>query len=407
MFSIILIDDEIFQLHHLEKLLNWEDYGFSLKQAFFNPMEALDYLKNNKVDLVLTDISMPDVTGLDIARYLYQSSPDTKVIFLSAYEDFEYARQAISYGIFSYLVKPISIDALTNALSEAYLQLSKVPHYNQFRGSSDNAVIRQCFIDLLSDDTADADSLTERLHKLGIFINPSSAAFACITVSIDNSESHFSSRWFHGRERLIGAIEQIVNIEHQCAYCGLTFFYEMGFDIFIISMPDVTFEEFSHFVQAYMNSLPATFEECLHMSIRPNLNFQTQELSDLVQCRQYFLNQKQAINNNNKHQIFGEVKHFIEKNYNKEITLDSLASDTGFNATYFSKLFKEYFGVNFVSYLCGIRIEAAKKLLIDTDIRITTIHSMVGFSQHSYFVKQFKAHTGLAPVDYRNKYRKL
>ena len=407
MFSLILIDDENFQLNRLKKLLNWEDYGFTLKQAFYNPMEALDYLKVNKTDLVITDISMPDVSGLDIARYLYQSSPDTKVIFLSAYEDFEYARQAISYGIFSYLVKPISIDTLTSALSEAYIQLSKFPHHNQFKGNTDNAAIRQCFIDLLSDDSADADVLMKRLHKLGIYINPSSAAFACITMSIDDSESYYNSRWNHGRERLISAIEQIINVEHQYAYCGLTFFYEMGFDIFIISAPGVTYDEFTHFVQAYMHSLPTVFTECLHMPVQPKLKFQTQNFSNLMQYRQDFLSQKQTISNNNKHQILGEVKHFIEKNYNTDITLESLASDTGFNPTYFSKLFKEYFGVNFVSYLCSTRIEAAKKLLINTDIRITTVHSMVGFSQHSYFVRQFKAHTGLTPVEYRNRYRKL
>lgn len=407
MFSVILIDDENFQLNHLKRLLDWEGCGFTLKQAFYNPVEAMDYLKNNKVDLVITDITMPDVSGLDIARYLHQSSPDTKVIFLSAYEDFEYARQAISYGIFSYLVKPISIDTLTNALSEAYIQLSKVPHHNQFKGSTDNAAIRQCFIDLLSDDTADITTLTEKLHQLGVYINLSSASFAYISVYLDDSEDYYNSRWIHGRERLISAIEQIINTEHQFAYSGLTFFYEQGFDIFIISTPDVTFEQFTHFVQAYMHSLPAIFSECLHMSVQPKLKFQTQQFSNLIHYREDFLNLKQIINTNSKQQIFGEVKHFIEKNYNMDITLESLAANTGFNPSYFSKLFKEYFGVNFVSYLCSIRIDAAKKLLIDTDIRITALHGMVGFSQHSYFVRQFKSHTGLTPIDYRNKYRKL
>lgn len=73
--------------------------------------------------------------------------------------------------------------------------------------------------------------MTEKLHKLGIYIDLSSASFACISVSLDDSEDYYNSRWIHGRERLISAIEQIINTDHPFAYSGLTFFYEQGFDI--------------------------------------------------------------------------------------------------------------------------------------------------------------------------------
>ena len=350
---------------------------------------------------------MPDISGLDIARYLYHSNPDTKVVFLSAYEEFEYARQAISYGIHSYLVKPIALESLKNVLNEVYMQLCDVKRQNQFKGNNINSSIRHCFIDLLSNSNVNTEIFMDRLSKLGVHVETDSASFASISVSIQDHEDYLYREWSHGRERLVSALEQLINTEHPLAYSGLTFFYESGFDIFVISKPDVSLEQFTRFIYAYMHNIVPNFAECLHMNIQPTLQFITGSLAETIRYREEFLIKRQAVNNNSKHQIFGEVKRFIEQNYNTDITLESLAADIGFNPTYFSKLFKEYFGTNFVNYLCNTRIEAAKKLLVDTDIRVTAIFSMVGFSQHSYFVRQFKAYTGSTPIDYRNKYRKL
>ena len=407
MFSLILIDDEIFQLKALKKLINWEHYGFCLKQAFYNPAEALAYLKENKTDLIITDISMSDVSGLDIAKYLHQTNPAAKVIFLSAYKDFEYARQAITYNVASYLVKPITVDALSEVLSETSMLLNKTYRQSPFKGSTVSSAIRKLFINLLMDDGTDTDLFSKDFSASGIELDLHSVCFASICAAITDPERYHNQKWTHGQEKLIFAIEQLLNTEHYCAWSGLTFFYHTGFDIFLISKKGVSFEQFSHFLSAYQKDLVNVFAECLHMDISLNTELNTNRADELFRYREKFRSKKQVVLGQDKQIIFQKVKQTLEECYMQDITLEGLAAETGFNPTYFSKLFKEHFGMNVVNYLCNLRIEAAKKILVSTNVRITSVFQMVGFSQHSYFVKQFKIYTGLTPTDYRNKYRKM
>ena len=406
MFSFILIDDEPFQLNCLKTLLDWNKLGFSLKKAFFDPTEALEYLKLNVVDLVITDISMPIISGIDIANYLHHANPETKIILLSAYEDFNYAKQAISCGVFSYLVKPITISDLEDTLSKVYIELNKHLQKNLFKDENTHTTIRQCFIDIIDGNDTNNQNPLFILRDLGFNIDNSSC-YANLSINIIEPDEYYNSIWLHGKERLIVAIEQIVNNEHRQAYSGLTYFNEDGFDILVISKPTTSLEQFKQFINAYTNSLTSVFKECLAMNVNTKINKITDTQSELNNSTSNTSKTKRSANDINRSKMFEDVKKYIENNYHNNITLDKIAAEIGFNPAYFSILFKDFFGTNFINYLCNTRIEAAKRLLMDTNIKVTTIYSMVGFSQHSYFAKQFKTYTGYTPIEYRNKYRKL
>ncbi len=126
MFSLIIVDDEQYMLEILKKILNYAEYGFELTAVFANPDEAIEYIDNNKVDVVMTDISMPGVNGIDIAKHCFYHHPKTTVIFLSAFTDFEYARKGIQYKVFSYITNP-SFPFLGNLVSS----ISNYPFYKK------------------------------------------------------------------------------------------------------------------------------------------------------------------------------------------------------------------------------------------------------------------------------------
>lgn len=106
MYRLILVDDEHEILNGLSRYFPWESTGFTVSATFDNARCALEYIRHNPVDVVLTDIEMPGMTGIDLAREIYEQHLDVKVIFLSAYKKFEYARDAISYKVFHYITKP-------------------------------------------------------------------------------------------------------------------------------------------------------------------------------------------------------------------------------------------------------------------------------------------------------------
>ena len=405
MFSLIIVDDEPYMIDILKKILNYEEYGFELTAVFSNPSEAVDYINNNKVDVVMTDIAMPDTSGIDIAKHCFYHHPKTTVIFLSAYTDFEYARKGIQYKVFSYITKPVSQSALIQVFSELYTRLNAGEFKSQFISKTSNSVIRECFISMLSGEF-ELDRLYELLTNVGIDVDLNTAMFATVSFSIENSSDYFTNTWKHGRIRFVKALEQIVNSEIFCGYSGLTFFYDDGFDVFLVSRLHTNESNFQSFIGDYADNLQNTLYDCLHtvtaagdIKIYPNIDALKENAGTPAEKKHNVKSDKEW--------LFSQVAEYVEKHYNENITLNTVAAKIGFNSAYVSSLFKQYYGVNFVEYMTNIRINAAKELLIGSNTKISTIPALIGLSDLSHFSKSFKAATGCTPSEYRKKYGKL
>ena len=118
MYTIIVVDDEEELRRAIIKRVDWEKIGFEVIGEAGNGIDALELVEKLEPDLLLTDIRMPFMSGIDLARQVREVRPSTQIAFLSGYDDFAYAQQAIQYNIISYLLKPISMADLTEALLE-------------------------------------------------------------------------------------------------------------------------------------------------------------------------------------------------------------------------------------------------------------------------------------------------
>ena len=103
MYRLIIVDDEFEIRNGLSRYFPWESVGVEAAAVFENARGALDYIRRNPVDVVLTDIEMPGMSGIELARVIHEQRLPVKVIFLSAYKKFEYARDAISYRVVHYI----------------------------------------------------------------------------------------------------------------------------------------------------------------------------------------------------------------------------------------------------------------------------------------------------------------
>lgn len=122
MYKLLVVDDENESRNLLCRYFPWGDLGFEIVAQLDNGKVALQYILNNPVNVILCDIKMPFLDGIELAKEIFNRKLKIKVIFLSAYKDFDYARNAIIYGVSDYIVKPSKY----NEIFEVFSSLKKV-----------------------------------------------------------------------------------------------------------------------------------------------------------------------------------------------------------------------------------------------------------------------------------------
>lgn len=115
-YTVVVADDEDELREAVCSMIPWEDCGFQLVGSASNGLDALQLVEKLEPDLLLTDIRMPFISGIELARQVREVRPATNIAFLSGFDDFEYAQQAIQYNIISYMLKPLTVEGLGNEL---------------------------------------------------------------------------------------------------------------------------------------------------------------------------------------------------------------------------------------------------------------------------------------------------
>lgn len=108
MFTVVLVDDEMYTLKGLKKTFDWEKYGFEVIGSFMDPVEAISFIEKNKPDVIFLDIEMPEMTGIELLKIIREKNIKSDVVIVSAHSNFAYAQESIFYGAFEYLLKPVN-----------------------------------------------------------------------------------------------------------------------------------------------------------------------------------------------------------------------------------------------------------------------------------------------------------
>ncbi|MGL4344787.1 MAG: response regulator transcription factor [Cellulosilyticaceae bacterium] len=122
--NIVIADDEYFIRQRLKKLIPWDSLGLTLIGEAANGLEVIDLLAIHTVDLIILDIQMPKMNGIEIAGYIHNKQLKTKIIILSGYNSFDYAQKTLRFGVFDYLLKPIEPENLLQTLSSCIQQIN-------------------------------------------------------------------------------------------------------------------------------------------------------------------------------------------------------------------------------------------------------------------------------------------
>ena len=197
MLKIFLAEDEVIVRETIKRMIPWEDLGFELVGEAADGEMALPLLLRQKPDLLITDIKMPFMDGLTLAKVAKKEIPGLKVVILSGYDDFNYAKQAINIGVEDYLLKPITKNALIERLTEIRSRYehekTQKEYYEKFHREMqayEKNSIRDFFEALVS-GSMDMMEIYRRSEKLGLDIVAEAYNVLIFTM---NCEEDFSGQ---------------------------------------------------------------------------------------------------------------------------------------------------------------------------------------------------------------------
>ncbi|TCL62563.1 AraC family two component transcriptional regulator [Hydrogenispora ethanolica] len=125
MYKLLIVDDEYQIRNGLATYFPWNEIGFEVVGQAENGIKALEFIRTTPVDIILADIVMPMMNGIELAKELNQRDSKIKLIFLSGYQDFEYAQQAVNLGVKKYIVKSTKFDELARVFSSLKKELDQ------------------------------------------------------------------------------------------------------------------------------------------------------------------------------------------------------------------------------------------------------------------------------------------
>lgn len=188
MIKVMIADDEPYIRQGLKILINWEQYGFTLCGEAANGKEALELMKNEEFGLIITDIKMPKMNGIELIEYTWENiSKEIRFIILSGFYEFEYAKKAIKYGVVDYVLKPVQKEELIRVLENCKEQFYKKEADRKKLEYSDKIVFDRCLSYLISGKYE-----KESLDYVNKFITDGSDA-RYISIEFDTADDDFMS----------------------------------------------------------------------------------------------------------------------------------------------------------------------------------------------------------------------
>ncbi len=342
-YRVMLVDDEPWALIGMEEIINWEMQGFTVVSRCGCGKDALSQAILTHPDVIITDIRMPDMTGLQLIEKLRGEQPQIQCIVVSAYSDFEMAREAIRLATVYYLLKPFSAEEFHKAVelikkklnqSLPTLEIDEMnPVFPEQEGKG-----RNCYLLL-------ADSPLELPAKNNHGYTPTKAG----TDRDYWQPIRLGKRFGILTNTLPGKLSK---------GCGAS----KGF-------PD--FSDADRMYRMAKASLNGAFRFA-------NSRLRESQISA------------------------AEIQLYLYEHLKEDISLGRLAHHFFITETYLCDLFKKQTGETVLGFLRRLRISRSKKLLKESRLSLSEIAELCGYGNYSYFGKHFKAETGMSPELYRN-----
>ena len=395
MYKTLFVDDERLIREGISNLIDWERITGQELTLAENAKVALKYLEHEKYEIVISDIYMQDMNGIELAKCIKEKWPDVVVILLSAYEDFDYARKAIEAGVFKYLLKPVIPEELEDAVNEAISQVKineetkkRIDHSQEVLEDYRRELKKNLWKDILSGNMRNEDEIFERFEKMNMSKN---ILPIYVVVYETDDETMLYQNQVAIDKVVFSCFEGYIDTVFMDNYIVILLKKENAKSV-LYAFGDLVKEMF-HF-EVYMGEGKVVKDlSTLHMS---------------VESAKYNIKKNRANKKDEPTQIVLAAVEMIRKEIeNVDFNINTIANALYLTPAYFSRVFKRKMGMTCKDFIKNYRINLAKELLQNTDLSIQQISEKTGYATVYYFSQQFKQVTGESPGSFRKKRQKF
>ncbi|AFH59379.1 response regulator transcription factor [Paenibacillus caseinilyticus] len=507
--KLLIVDDQAIFRQGIAKMIGEHELGWQVAGEAENGREAVEQIAALQPHLILTDIRMPHMDGLELAEYVHRHHKETAVIILTGYEDFKYAQAALKFGAIDFLLKPCNEQTLIEVLGRAYEHfregMLRAQRQAADRRALEEHVVRSLLLGLPCDDRlaqrAGAAYAGKELVLLRVesYFPPGKAyrradlgllQFALFNMITELAECPpYHGRLVSVRHDRFALFTELVEEEpargleqriaeacrtylglavtaHRCGPAGepegwsglyrgaeeqravpaaeppaprlpaanVTRIREMQTELEtrlvlgqmaqvkeqieamlgrLPSMPpeDARIETLS-FVMALGRTVSrlfggeeARFDVAVPIESLPALADTGAIVAFAQERAERFLAQFAAWQEDKNRNLVTKTMAYVEEHYMESCSLAEVAEKLHMSGTYFSKVFKRETGDTFTNYVTKVRMEKAKLLLSNTDMKIFEVAAAVGYDDPNYFTNVFRTTQKISPTEFRKRHR--
>ncbi|QNK56680.1 response regulator [Paenibacillus sp. PAMC21692] len=436
MYKLLIVDDEKEIRNGLAER-PWHSLGIELVGLCRHGMEALQFVARQPVDIVLTDIRMPFMSGLELMEAIHRQFPFTQMLILSGYSDFDYARQAILNGAADYLLKPVNPDDLAESFRKLTARLDEkkqIEYRTAVLKRKEKLLakkLREEFLQRLLRSPIPEDELEQASSEGEVLLGE--GGFAVAVGMLDRFAEPEASVPERERKLILFALDNLLGDIWDAHGSGYHWIDQAAGMFYLLSVRGAGTEAFVSVIRQ-LDRFMGLFKSTISLGVGFPARVPgaipasaTAALQSLASCPEpgavvvfdelhrhrpvpsgetALAEPETAANDGTdkaegRSYVLAQAKQYMEANYHRSLTLHDVAAHVYVSPGHLSSLFKET-GDTFLKHLTSLRMQRAMELLPDVGKKVYEIVEMVGYSDPAYFAAVFKKHTGKTPFEYRS-----
>ena len=420
MYKLLIADDEKSTREGLRRFFEREPNGFQLVGVVDGGLPALAMAQEHQPDLLLTDVRMPDIDGLSLARRCAELPKPPHLLIMSSYVETQYMKSALKLHAMNYLIKPIDLTELRETLQKIRQQLdaevAERARKEKLRIGLNHSRswLRGHFLEELLDGVCtDTAEIQQQMDFLDMEL-PEIARYGVLSVRIDSQSPCFTADMAENKKKMYSLRKLLEDILSK--YAEGYVFERTQRELVVLAMERC---EASDEPDSFARSLETVCQESFSALAMAQANAAIGLGKQVMSRHQLPLSYRLAHEDTQARlsgssnvlvhsrpgspadQTVEKICAIIQERYQENLTIQSIAEQIYLSPNYICMVFKQATGQTINQYTTQVRMEQAKKLLAKQELRITDIGASVGYAEPGYFNKLFKKYAALTPKEYR------